>query len=446
MDPRHTGTADSGDLPFTPAERAELADLRAELALLRSRRSAPLRWLRSAGAGTLLFLGCLLVPVSLLAVWTHSQVADTDRFVATAAPLIREPAVRAVVTDRVTDAVFARIDVEGLAANAVGALAERGVPPAVTTALDGLTGPLAAGVRDFVHERVAGLLSRPGIAELWERTIRVAHEQAHAVLSGESDAVVVSGGTVELDLAPFATAAKERLVAAGLTVAGRIPEVHPTIAIADASSLDKARRAYSAFDSLAAWLPWITVLVLALGVYVARGHRRALVGAGAGIALSMLVLAGGLLVTRSVLTGAVPPPATIAAGESFDLLVRFLRDGLRTLFAVGVVLALGAFLAGPSATARGVRAGTGSFIGRLRSGRGPAGPAAIWVYRHQTPLRVALVAIAVAVFVFLDRPSGVTVLVISIVLLGCLAVVQFIGRPPRESAPGDSPGATEASR
>jgi hypothetical protein len=33
-------------------------------------------------------LGCVLAPISVLAVWTASQVSDTNRYVANVAPLI----------------------------------------------------------------------------------------------------------------------------------------------------------------------------------------------------------------------------------------------------------------------------------------------------------------------------------------------------------------------
>jgi len=39
--------------------------------------------------------------------------------------------------------------------------------------------------------------------------------------------------------------------------------------------------------SLATWLPWITLLVLAVCVYLARVTMRALVGAGLGVAVAL---------------------------------------------------------------------------------------------------------------------------------------------------------------
>jgi hypothetical protein len=54
--------------------------------------------------------------------------------------------------------------------------------------------------------------------------------------------------------------------------------VHPTIALAPADQLVRAQSAYDALDAVATVLPWITLLVLAVGVYLARVRMRALVG------------------------------------------------------------------------------------------------------------------------------------------------------------------------
>ena len=53
-------------------------------------------------------------------------------------------------------------------------------------------------------------------------------------------------------------------------------------------------------------LPVLTLLLLALGVLAARGRRRALIGAGLGVAASMLVLAAGLFIFRGIYLNSVP--------------------------------------------------------------------------------------------------------------------------------------------
>jgi hypothetical protein len=42
---------------------------------------------------------------------------------------------------------------------------------------------------------------------------------------------------------------------------------------------------------------------------------------------------------------------------------------------------------------------------------------------------VTALIVAVLVFVFLDQPSGATVLVIAVSLGACIGVIQFLARP-----------------
>jgi hypothetical protein len=413
-----------------PDERAELARLRDEILALRAARERGRPGWRPVVSTVLVVFGCLVAPVALTAVWLHNQVADTDRFAATVHPLVRDPAVRAALTDRVTETVFTYVDVRQLADEAVDALA---LPPRVEDRLHDLTGPLASSVRSFVHTKVGELFASEKFAAAFDRMVRVAHEQANAVLSGSASAIAIQGDKVTLDLAPFIDAAKRRLVDAGFTAAGNVPEVHPTIAIADAAGLVRARTAYSTVDELAIWLPWAAIVLLALGVYLARDHRRALLASGLGFAAGMLVLAVALVITRGVLVGSVPSRSAAPTAAAYDIVVRFLRDGLRTLLVLGLVVALGAFLAGPSATAVDIRRGVVRGLAWLRTRSGlRTGP---WVHNHRVALRGAAIGLAVLVFVFLDRPGWLAVVLIAALLALCLAVVQFLDRPVSAGAP-----------
>ena len=112
-------------------------------------------------------------------------------------------------------------------------------------------------------------------------------------------------------------------------------------------------------DAVATWLPWITLMLLAAGVYLARHRRRAVLGVGLGVVVGMLVLAAALMVGRVVVVGAVAEQGVAAAAASYDILVRFLYAALRTLAMLGLVVALGGYLAGPSAGAVQIRSALG---------------------------------------------------------------------------------------
>ena len=86
-------------------QQAEIDRLRAEIMWLRSQHAGAVRrhrigW-RTPVAMLLLVLGCLLAPISVLAVWSANQVSDTNRYIANVEPLIHDPAVQTALTDQV---------------------------------------------------------------------------------------------------------------------------------------------------------------------------------------------------------------------------------------------------------------------------------------------------------------------------------------------------------
>jgi len=294
-----------------------------------------------------------------------------------------------------------------------------------------------------VHSSIHKIITGPRMAAAWVQVNRVASQQLVAVLSGsggKNGAIGVSNGKVTLDLAPLEAVAKQDLVARGLTIAGKIPIVHATFALFPSKNLAKAQKAYRLINDLKIVLPIATLVLLGLGVLIARRPRRALIGAGLGFAASMLVLAAALLIARNLYLNSVPASAPAdAAAAAFDILVRFIRTALRTLLVVGLVVAAGAFFTGPSAAAVRTRHALSSGLGRLRHG-GESGPASRWTYAHRRALRIGAVALAALIFVFWGQPTWVTALVIAIVLLLVLGVIELIGRPPAQPEVAGQPG------
>jgi hypothetical protein len=384
-------------------------------------------------------LGCLLGPVSVLAVWTASQVSDTSAYVATMAPVISEPAIQHALTDKITHQITARLDVAAAADQAANSLDSRGLPR-VGALLKNFAPSISSAVTGVIHTQVQKFVTSPAAAKLWVRANTVGHAQLVKALSGQgSKAITVQNGIVTLNLGPIIDAAKQRLAARGLGIVTRLPAINPTFPLFSAKYLVKAQTAYRALNDLEIILPLAAVFLLTAGVYVARNHRRAVIGAGLGLAASMLVLAIGLLVFRGIYLNSIPPaklPAD-AAAALFDNLVRFIRYSLRTVLVVGLVLAGGAFLTGPSSTAVRIRSSFASALGWLRRRAELAGlrtgPVGQWAYAHRTALRIGATAVAALVFVFWGRPTPTVVIVIVVLLLVALGLVELIGRPPADA-------------
>ena len=423
-------------------ERAELERLRAEKARLRGQGPAAARrrrfsW-RALVSTVLIMLGCILAPVAVLGVWAGNEVSDTGRWVATVEPLIHDPAIQNVLTDKITKEITSQLNLSGTLAQASAQLDDKGLTR-ISNVLDTFGPQITSAATGFIHSTVQRIVSGPRVAKLWVQANTVAHQALVKVLSGEGNGVIsTKNGQVMLNLGPFIAVVKQDLIDHGFSLANNIPAISPTVALFQADNLGKAQAAYRLIKTLKIVLPILTLVLLAAGVYAARGRRRALIGAGLGLAASMLVLAIGLLIFRSIYLSSVPPSAlpADAAAAAFDAMVYFIKVGLRVVLAVGLVVAVGAFFTGPSRTAVQTRSTLKSGTDRVRhygERRGVStGPVGQWTYQHRRGLRVGAVALAALIFVFWGQPTALVVILIVVVLLVILGLIELIGRPPAE--------------
>ena len=395
-----------------------------------------MRW-RTVVASVLIVLGCVLAPLSVLGVWTRSQVTDTDRYVETMAPLASHPDVQAALTNRITTAIMQYVDVADLVRETADALAGAGLPPRAADALRGLSGPAQAGASGFIHDQVSRVVQSDAFATAWETVNRAAHKQLVAVLSGKSQgAVTVQGDTVTLDLAAFVLSVKQQLIDAGFTLAARIPDLHLQFTIIQSEDIKRGQKLYRFVDRFGFILPFVALVLLAGGVIAAKNRRRATVWAGLGVAISMVLLGAGLALGRHVYLDRLPVSVSSAAAAAvFDTTVRFLRTGLRSVLVIGLIVAAGAFLSGPSSAAVSTRAAFRRFFGRTRGNP--------WVYRNRVPLRIAVVGIACLAYVFWNYPTGKVALLLAVLVVVAFAAIELLaGRGNGAGTPDDLGEAT----
>ncbi|MET7646796.1 hypothetical protein ABZS83_24860 [Streptomyces sp. NPDC005426] len=425
------------DQPPAQDEHAELEALRARVAQLEARAPARSRLRpRSFLAALLILVAAVLTPLSVLSSWASEVAGDTDRYVEMMEPLASDPDVQAAVTKRVTDAVMAHLGTEALLADV--APADR---PVVDKALTKLGGPLTTGVRTFVHGTVERFVTSDGFERVWSGLNRSAHSSVVKALTGEGGgAVELNGDTVTLDLAPVIDRVKQRLVERGLTVAGKIPEIHTDFTLLTSDSVGKAKSGFRALELLGFWLPVFTLLVAAAGVLLAVRRRRALVTAALAVAVGAALLGLGLWAGRAFYLDSLPPDVSQpAAGAVFDALAGYLRAGVRLVVTVGAVVALAAWLTGRGRAATRVMAMWSGGIGAVRDAAGfTGGPVGRWVHRARRPLNWTVVVVAVAVLLAWDRPTDLVTVWIALCALFALAVVEFLDddSAPRPAATG----------
>jgi hypothetical protein len=417
----------TGKAQTQPMRTRDVAALEAEIERLR-RRNAELESPRAVRARhaarttavvILTIIGALCLTLAVPAVWARNQVLDTDRYVTNMEPLASNPDVQASVEAAVNQQIAARLDIGAFVDQALQAL-----PPQVAR----LKAPIESGVSGLIGTAVHKAVTSDAFVTLWTAANRAGHNALVSLLTGEDQGKAVtvsSNGAVMLNLGPIIEQVKARLVTAGLGIAQNIPTVGATIEIARLQGVDRAQQVVRWLNTLANWLPWIGLVLLAGAVALARGRRRrALLWAALSTAIGMVLLRLALVVLREVYLDQMPTDVVTpqASAYIFDTVTRFLRDGIRLIFIIALVVALIAVLLGQRAllarAGGGVTTATRGAWDSLRNG--PVGAA---VADHTAVAAGAVVALGALVLVLWSNPTGLVVLVIAIIVALLLAAV-----------------------
>jgi hypothetical protein len=395
---------------------------------------------------SLLVIGGLLAILSLLTIWLRAELLDTDTYVASVSAVVTNPAVEASVANVITNQIVTKVDLEGAARNAL--------PPNAQF----LAPQLADGLRNLVHTVAFRVVSSKQFENLWIGANRRAHQQIVAVLTGQPGphgAVSTAGGQVTLDLSSAVATVNQRLLASGINVFQGTTVSGPNggkIVLVKSSQLESVQGVVRVFRHLTVVLPILTVLCLAGAVFASRDRRRGLLRAGRAVVIAMVILTALLFLLRAVYFEGVVTPnfSKEAAAALFAGLIGFLRQGVLVSFLVGLAVALGAALAGPSRPAVWVReraVGSVRFVGRhAKEGRAGLGPVGPWVGRYRGALRIGIVALGLVVLFAWSNPGVWVVLGVILGVLLLLWAVEAIARGyPAGAGAADEPASEPPS-
>ncbi len=439
-------SSQTDDSPESAAE--EIARLRAEVARLTASPNVPSApvaterrgWWRPVVAGVLILLAAVMAPLSVLATWSNGQIQDTDRYLATVAPLANDPDVQQAIVARMEQVIYSYLDIDGAVDQVVVALEDRGIPDEAAATLSALSGPLATGIRSFVHDRIEILVQSDAFEQAWVEANRTAHTELVAALNGETDgAVVIDRGEVSVNLSTLINTVKQQLVDAGLGIAERIPEVEASFAIVQSDDLARVQSLLGVLDDLNTWLPVLGLALLGIAVAIARDRRRMVLVAGLAVAGSMLLLGATLNALRPFYLDALPDSSSpAAAGAVYDQLVSFIRLALRGVLVVALTVALTAWLSATHGSGAVARSGLATGVGHLRGGRSrvglDTGRLGVALATYRAPIRAAVVAVAAFGYLAQDHPTGGTALSFVLVTAFVLLVLEVLASATRSSS------------
>lgn len=129
----------------------------------------------STVSAVLITLTCILVPVSLITVWVHDIVLDSDRYVSTVTPLASDPAIEAAAVNRISAAADARVDGAQVTSDIAAWLESQGLPPRVGTAIKSLGPQLDSAVDQAVTKLATRFVESDRFETVWTEANRAAH-------------------------------------------------------------------------------------------------------------------------------------------------------------------------------------------------------------------------------------------------------------------------------
>jgi hypothetical protein len=396
-------------------------------------------------AWVLVVLASLLIPISVISAWAITTVTDTDQYVATMAPLARDPVIVNHLANKATDQLFSTHAVQ----NKVTDL----LPPKAKP----LVQPVVAQVKTYVNGVALNVFQSPQFGRLFDALNRRTHQTVVDILSGKDTPLTraLKNGQVVLNLTPQLNQLIDKLNARGVKLFKPIPTQNGGLGFVVVSK-DQVSNFSGLFNTLVTlgWaLPVISVVLGLLGVAVAVERRKTLLRLAVGIALFTVLLLGALAFLRTTFLNRAETRHldTAVAAAVWDTLLRFLKDDLRWALLGCVIIALGAWLAGPARYAVWIRtkAAVGgrwvvaqgravtSAAGRGVSGSQGARKTGAWISEHVKGLRILGVVIGAVVLLAGGNVTGWDLVILVIVLAVYLGLLQVIVYWARRVA-GDS--------
>lgn len=333
----------------------------------------------------LIVVATLFAVLAIFSIWANRQALNTDNWVSTSDRILQNDKVQERLSDYVAAELFANVDVESEL--------EQRLPPG----LQKLAGPAASGLSQLAPQITERALDTTQVQALWSEANRAAHEALLKLLDGGGEALSTEGGAVTLDLSALLARIGTQL-GVGEAIAEKVPADAGKLTILRSDQLAAAQDGAQLVKDLPIVLTLLVLVLYGLAIYLAGPRRRqALRSAGLGFIVAgalVLVLrgiAGNVVVDSLVVNEAAKPAAEAVWGIGTSLLSTVAASAL----AFGILVFLGAWLAGPTRLATGIRRGASPYLRDQ-----PAGAAGV-------ALLVWLALIAWAPIAAFGKPLGI---------------------------------------
>ncbi|MEV6300618.1 hypothetical protein AB0M02_14520 [Actinoplanes sp. NPDC051861] len=339
-----------------------MAALRAQLETGRRRRPGG-HAIRGALAAVLVVLAAFALVTSVVGLWAARTTLNTDRWVATVAPLPQDPQVNAAVAQYATTQVFEVVDVETR-------LREVLPPQAAFVA-----GPITGQLREQVYKTVENVLSSERFQVIWVEVNRQLHQRILAVLEGTSTVITAQEDRIQIDLLPLINQVLRELSAQLPTLFGKtitlpdlssgeipanlrlrveeqlgvtLPENFAQFTVYDSGQLWAAQQAVATAKRDLAIFVGATIVLLLAAFAVSPGRRRTAVQLGIWLVVAAVTITVILRAVRRQIVAEVPEGVyRNGVDAAMTTVFSLLRERGTQLIWIGAILAAAAYLVGP---------------------------------------------------------------------------------------------------
>lgn len=433
--------------------RAEREDLEARVESLEAKPQKRRRTRRIL-TPILVALSILVFTITVPAAWGARTVLNTDRYVATVAPLADDPAVQASIATKLTDQVFSALNVQGTLSDALGALGERATV---------LAGPLTIAVKGFVRDQVEKVVASDAFKTFWVEANRFVHTQVLAILRGETETITIREGKVLLNLLPLVNLALGSIQTVASELVGRdvalpqiseedipsasiakleqalgvdLPDTYGQVVVYDSEDLAALQKTLYLFERLLVLLLVLIPILVAASLLVSTRRRRTLIQLAAGAAVGLVVIRRIAIMSRDSVFDRVDtqrfPSVRVLTDDLMESLFRYTA----ILLAIVLLVLLIALITGPypwAVTVRGwVRDGTRAVAAAFSGERLPDSGRFRWLRDHRDALMLGGAVFAVALLLLFDLSLWGFVIAGIVIALYEIALAR-LGHEPEEA-------------
>jgi hypothetical protein len=294
----------------------------------------------------LLIVGTLLMVGAGIGIWAQRQALDTEEWVNTSSDLLENEPIRTAVGLYLVDRLYDSSEVEQRL--------ETRLPPRLAP----LAGPLAAGLKEVARRNAPRLLGTAVALGAWREANRAAHETLLRAIDGADVPVELNLGALLEEVAAGTGLPPEAVE--------RLPADIARLQIAPPEEIEKVRTAVDVFRAIGWVLFGLALVAFALAIFLAPDRRRTTLSAGVCLILAGIAMLAVRKLAGDWVVGALAdaPNAHAVADDAWSIATSLMVSVAEGGMLLGLIVVVGAWLAGPGRRATKLRRAVAPTFGR----------------------------------------------------------------------------------